>query len=347
VRVARAAGAGRVEYMWPKGDGGPPARKINFVKLYEPWGWVVGTGMYVDDVERELRTIAWVFVGVGAVAIGLSLLVTYFVVRAISRSIHSIADRLMEAANQVTSAAGQVAASSEGLARDASAQAACLEQTSASSEEISAMARKNEQDSQRSADYTAKTSAAVTDANRRLEEMTHSMSEISDSSGKIAKIIKVIDEIAFQTNILALNAAVEAARAGEAGMGFAVVADEVRTLSQRCAKAAQDTTSLIDDSINRTKDGAAKLENVTSSIGEITRHAKSLEELVESVHLSSQRQAQSIGTITQSLSEIGSVTQRTTATAEESAASSKELSAQAESMRSSVHQLDSLVTGEK
>jgi methyl-accepting chemotaxis protein len=151
VKVARAAGAGRVEYMWPKGDGGPPARKINYVKLYEPWGWVIGTGMYVDDVESELRTIAFVFLGVGALAVGLSILVTYFVARTISRSIHLVAGQLMEAAKQVTSAAAQVSSSSQELARDASSQAVSLQETSTSSEEISSMGRKNEQDSQGSA----------------------------------------------------------------------------------------------------------------------------------------------------------------------------------------------------
>jgi len=157
----------------------------------------------------------------------------------------------------------------------------------------------------------------------------------------------VIDEIAFQTNILALNAAVEAARAGGAGLGFAVVADEVRTLAQRCARAAQDTTSLIEDSIGRTKDGAAKLVQVSESIHEITESAESLRKLVQGVYVSSQQQAKGIDEITNGLVLMGSVTQRTAANAEETAAASQELSAQAEAMRASVRKLNSLVTGEK
>ncbi|HTW65188.1 MAG TPA: methyl-accepting chemotaxis protein [Bryobacteraceae bacterium] len=347
VKVSRNQGAGRVEYMWPRENGAVPVRKINYVKLYEPWGWVIGTGMYVDDVESELRRLAFVFFGVAALAAGLALLLTYFVVRTVSHPIQTIAAELAEVANQVTSAAAQVSTASQTLAQDASSEASALEQSSASAGQISAMARKNEEDSKGSAAYTLKTSEVVADANHRLDEMTKSMAEINSSSGKIAKIIKVIDEIAFQTNILALNAAVEAARAGEAGMGFAVVADEVRTLSQRCAKAAQDTTSLIEDSIVRTKDGTAKLDQVTQSIGEITGSAAGLRQLIDGVHASSSTQAQSIDQIAQALANMGSLTQRTAANAEQSAAASEELSAQAESMRASVRRLEGLVAGQK
>jgi methyl-accepting chemotaxis protein len=345
VKVCRDKGAGKVEYMWPRDLGAAPVPKINYVKLYEPWGWIVGTGMYVDDVESELRGLALVFGGVAALAAALAFVLTYFVVRTVSHPIQTIAAELVDAANQVTSAATQVSSASQTLAQDASSQAASLEQSSASAEEISSMARKNEEDSQGSVAYTLKTSEVVADANRRLDEMTSSMTEINSSSGKIAKIIKVIDEIAFQTNILALNAAVEAARAGEAGMGFAVVADEVRSLSQRCAKAAQDTASLIEDSISRAKEGAAKVDHVTQSIGEITGTSAGLRKLIDGVHDSSSHQAESIDQIAKTLASMGSLTQRTAANAQQSAASSEELSAQAESMRASVRRLQALVTG--
>jgi methyl-accepting chemotaxis protein len=146
--------------------------------------------------------------------------------------------------------------------------------------------------------------------------------------------------------ILALNASVEAARAGEAGMGFAVVADEVRSLARRCAQAAQDTTSLIEDSIGRTRDGAAKLDQVTQSINEITGSAGALQKLVDDVHLNSRQQAEGIDQIARALAHMGSITQTTASNAEESAAAGEELSAQAESMRASVRQLDSLVAGQ-
>jgi methyl-accepting chemotaxis protein/methyl-accepting chemotaxis protein-1 (serine sensor receptor) len=129
-------------------------------------------------------------------------------------------------------------------------------------------------------------------------------------------------------------------------MGFAVVADEVRSLARRCAQAAQDTTSLIEDSIGRTKDGAAKLEQVTRSIGQITGSAGALQGLVDDVHLNSRQQAEGIDQIARTLAHMGSITQTTAANAEESAAAGEELSAQAEAMRASVRQLESLVTGQ-
>ncbi len=172
------------------------------------------------------------------------------------------------------------------------------------------------------------------------------MNQIKVSSDKISKIIKVIDEIAFQTNILALNAAVEAARAGEAGMGFAVVADEVRNLAQRCAQAARDTAALIEDSIERTKGGVAKLDEVAKSIGEITGSATEVSRLVDEVRAGSQEQALGIEQITKALTDMEHLTQRAASSAEESAAASQELAAQSTAMKDSVRQLESLISGE-
>src|SRR5260370_5335611 len=180
------------------------------------------------------------------------------------------ASELAEGAEQVASAAGEVSSSSQAMAQGASEQAASLEETSASSEEMASMTRKNSENSQQAAEFMNAVSQRVVEANRTLNDMTMSMQEIGASSGKISKIIKVIDEIAFQTNILALNAAVEAARAGEAGMGFAVVADEVRNLAQRSAQAAKDTAALIEDSILKSGEGSKKLGEVASSIQAIT-----------------------------------------------------------------------------
>jgi methyl-accepting chemotaxis protein/methyl-accepting chemotaxis protein-1 (serine sensor receptor) len=161
----------------------------------------------------------------------------------------------------------------------------------------------------------------------------------------VAKIIKVIDEIAFQTNILALNAAVEAARAGEAGMGFAVVADEVRNLAQRCAQAAKDTAALIEESIVKSNDGKTKVDQVAVAIRAITEDSAKVKTLVDEVSLGSQEQTRGIEQVAKALTQMEQVTQQSAANAEESAAAAEELTAQASTLMEVVHQLSSMVGG--
>ena len=205
------------------------------------------------------------------------------------------------------------------------------------------MTRKNAENSQQAAEFMNAMSERVVVANRVLGEMMTSMHEIGASSGKISKIIKVIDEIAFQTNILALNAAVEAARAGEAGMGFAVVAGEVRNLAQRSAQAARDTAGLIEDSIAKSGEGRGKLSEVAASIQAITEGAVKVKTLVDDVDASSREQALGIEQISKSIAQMDKVTQQTSANAEQSANASEALNAQAQTLLDLVERLQSMV----
>jgi len=346
--ICREKGEGRIEYLWAKPGSAAPIGKISYVKLYKPWGWIVGTGLYVDDVEADLHlhTLTLVFFGIAGLAGALSLAFTYMLARSIAKKVRRIVEELREGSHQVTGAASQVSSAAQELARGASAQAASLQQTAASSNEIRSMTQNNAQNSQASAGHMTETSHLVADANRKLAEMKTSMDEINASSGKISKIIRVIDEIAFQTNILALNAAVEAARAGEAGMSFAVVADEVRNLAQRSSQAAKDTAALIEESISRSKEGGVKLAGVVESISNITGSAAQVKSLVDQVQAGSQEQARGIEQISKTLSDMEQMTQQVAANSEQSAAASEELSAQAESMRAVVRDLEVLIDGE-
>ncbi|HXT68879.1 MAG TPA: methyl-accepting chemotaxis protein, partial [Vicinamibacterales bacterium] len=184
-----------------------------------------------------------------AVAFVLVVVGVVVMVRKTRAEMVELAEQLALAADSTASASVQVSTSSQSLSQGATEQAASLEETSASMEEMASMTRKNAENSQTAAGLMADVDTQVRNSNGALGDMVTSMSAIEESSQQVAKIIKTIDEIAFQTNILALNAAVEAARAGEAGMGFAVVADEVRNLAQRSAQAAKDTAGLIEASV--------------------------------------------------------------------------------------------------
>ena len=269
-----------------------------------------------------------------------------FVVRAIGRTLLATARELGDGAGRVSFASTQVASSSQGLSRGASEQAAAFEETSASMEEIASMTRKNAGSSQQAAAVMSEVDRQVQSSNGALADMVASMASIQESSNKVSRIIKTIDEIAFQTNILALNAAVEAARAGEAGMGFAVVADEVRSLAHRSAQAARDTAGLIEESSNRARQGGAKVEQVVASISTITDSVLKVKGLVDEVSLASQQQALGIGQVTQTLTNMEKVTQSTAATAEECAAASEQLSAQTEMTLATVSRLNEMVVGQ-
>jgi methyl-accepting chemotaxis protein/methyl-accepting chemotaxis protein-1 (serine sensor receptor) len=297
-----------------------------------------------DGAESVSR--GWIFISaVGIVALLAGTCVTFVMVRGINRTLRERIEELSEGADQILSAASQVSASSQSLAQGASEQAASLEETSASSEEINSMARKNVDNTRSTANLLAESERSVGAANQQLGDMVGTMGQISEASEGISKIIKVIDEIAFQTNILALNAAVEAARAGEAGMGFAVVADEVRSLAQRSAQAAKDTASLIENSITRAQEGKVKVEQVSRAIQAVTEGTSRIKLMVDEVNLGSVEQSKGIDQIGRAISQMEQVTQTTAATAEESAAAAEELNAQSEAMQEVVGRLHAMVGG--
>jgi methyl-accepting chemotaxis protein/methyl-accepting chemotaxis protein-1 (serine sensor receptor) len=280
----------------------------------------------------------------GAIAF-LALGIVGYVVRSLVQTLTGMVNNLKSGAEQVTSASTQVSASAQTLSQGSTEQAASLEETSASMEEMASMTRKNAENSQQAAHLMGEVDRVVGGSNKALGDMTISMASIGESSNKVAKIIKTIDEIAFQTNILALNAAVEAARAGEAGMGFAVVADEVRNLAQRSAQAAKDTAALIEESIAKSQEGQAKVTVVAQSIAAITDSVGKVKGLVTEVSEASRQQTQGIDQVAQAVSQMEKVTQSSAASAEESAAASEELNAQAESTMAEVTRLEAMVIG--
>lgn len=280
-------------------------------------------------------------------ALGISLAACaglyFFVHGALKSQLGSLVQEIATGADEVASVASQISGASQSLAQGTSQQAASLEETSASTEEINSMARRNSENSRSAADLVKASDQRFTDANKSLEEMVQAMTEISNSSDKISKIIKVIDDIAFQTNILALNAAVEAARAGEAGMGFAVVADEVRNLAQRCAQAARDTAVLIEESITKSSGGQEKVQQVAKAIHAVTQQSTQVKTLVDEVHLGSQEQSRGIDQIGRAMVQMEQATQKAAASAEQSASAAEQLTAQSSALKDVVDRLRSAI----
>ena len=276
----------------------------------------------------------------------LALLVTagtVMVLRRTGRQLTKIAEDFRDGIHTVHDASSQVAGLSGSLSQGTIEQAASLEQTSASMEEMASMTRQNAENSKRAAQVIGDVDRQVANSNHALAAMVTSMAAIESSSEAVSKIIRTIDEIAFQTNILALNAAVEAARAGAAGTGFAVVADEVRGLAQRSAKAAQDTAVLIEESIARARTGAEQVSGVTTAMAAITEGVGKVKGLVDDVSVASSQQAQGVEQVSQAIAQMEKVTQGTAATAEESAAASQVLKGQAEVATAVVTRLEGMV----
>lgn len=243
-----------------------------------------------------------------------------------------------EAAAQVASGSKEIASGSQNLSQGATEQASSVEELTASIAEIAQQTKNNAKNAEKAKSLSETVRSEAAEGNEKMKHMQEAMRGISDSSTNIAKIIKVIEDIAFQTNILALNAAVEAARAGTAGRGFAVVAEEVRTLAARSAKAAKETTELIEDSGKRVEAGASIANETAAELAKILESVDRTANLVGEISEASVKQATGISQINTGLEQVSTVVQTNSATSEESAASSEELSAQASALQQMVTQ---------
>ena len=282
---------------------------------------------------------------IGVIGVLAGIVLAFVIARGITSVLKRIITGLTEGSEQVASASGQVSSASQSLAEGATEQASGLEETSSSLEEMSSMTKQDADNAQQANTLSVEAKKAADNGTESMTRMSAAINDIQKSSDETAKIIKVIDEIAFQTNLLALNAAVEAARAGEAGKGFAVVAEEVRNLAMRSAEAAKNTSSMIEESVKNSKNGVDIANEVGKVLEEIVTGIGKTTELVSEIAAASSEQAQGIDQVNIAMSQMDKVTQQNAANAEESASASEELSAQAEQMNEVVGELSALVGG--
>jgi methyl-accepting chemotaxis protein/methyl-accepting chemotaxis protein-1 (serine sensor receptor) len=301
--------------------------------------WVEQTLAAVDGQSARSRLLAIALLGLAALC-GAVVLVA--VGRTTSR-LSAIAGEVDSGAERVASGAAQIASAGDSLARATSGQAASIEQTSASVQEIAAITRENSGHCAEAAEMAREAATRAAQTRKDVDGMAGSVSEIQQSGQKVSKILEVIEQIAFQTNILALNAAVEAARAGEAGLGFAVVAEEVRSLSQRVSQAAKDTAGLIEASSSATDAGVARLRNMSSGVAALALSTERIRTTIEEVNARSHEQTLSIEQISRAMLAMQGQVESAAATAEQTSTITHEMASQAESARTTARQLRAVV----
>lgn len=298
-----------------------------------------------EAIVTQTRQVARLSVVVAAAVILLGGLVAAWIARRLTRALRNVVVALGDESKRITESSRHLEASGGQLAEGASEQAASLEEVSATLEELASMTRSNADNARVGKLAASAASEAAESGRQEVERMKQAMTAIQHSSVDISKIIKTIDEIAFQTNILALNAAVEAARAGEAGAGFAVVADEVRSLARRSAQAARETAEKIADSTTRSANGLELSARTSVALDEIVAKIREVDRLVAEVAGASQEQSQGLGQISQAVSQMDKVTQATASNAEETAGTAGELHRQSETLASLAERLAAAVDG--
>jgi methyl-accepting chemotaxis protein len=344
-RIARERGEGSIHYMWAKPGQTQPAPKISYVKLYAPWGWIAGTGIYVDDTEAMLRGMRNFVFLLTAAGLAFSISICYFVTRSIVVPIGRATADLGQVAEENNAAANQIASASQDIASRISEQAASLEQTSSSLAELNSLCQQSAGNARRIGELVGEVDQVVGVGNRQMVEMNGAMEAIKQAAHGVGSIVKTIEEVAFQTNILALNAAVEAARAGEAGAGFSVVADEVRNLAQRASQAAQQAAALIGDSVTSSEHGAQSSGKLSGVFSTILNKIAEVNTAVGEIGSSFETQTNGISQMNTAVAQLSQGTQAQAANSEETASAASQLQAQSDSLRRLTSGLQEIIEG--
>ena len=361
VEVCAKYGHGFVDYKWTRPSEAEHIKKLaklSFVREFKPLGWIIGTGIYIDDIENIIkkkesnlnerlakisRLFALTVLIISCIAVAIvSFIVTFSVINPIKGIIHGLSDLIVK----LVKASDEIYLSNQDLTNGVISQAEFFDETSIKTKEMATRTLENAKYVKENNELMAEASVVLKESSAAMETLNDSVQKISNSSEETRKVIKTIDEISFQTNLLALNAAVEAARAGEAGTGFAVVADEVRNLAMRAAEAARNTEELISSSVNEIHQGSNLLSVSNTSFVMVSKKIKNVADLLDKIAESSQQQASDIQLFEDNVEKVNLVTQSNAASAEQSESASYEMKQQVNSLKEYVDNLIRLVVSD-
>jgi methyl-accepting chemotaxis protein len=344
---ASPSGEANVGYLWPRPGKSDPVPKVSYVKLAPRWGWVVGAGVYTDDVQAAVNRVLSGAATFSVLGVILSISLSVWLARRISRPLEAAMASLDDGSSEMTQSSGEVAGISQALAAQAASSSSAVQQSTTAVGEVSSRTQKNASDAQQVKGLMSSTNEKLDAASRGLGELVTHMNGIAGTTREVGRIVKTIDEIAFQTNLLALNAAVEAARAGSAGAGFAVVAEEVRGLAMRAAEAAKSTETLIERTVSGINDGAERVTASSNDFGGVVKSVREVGELVAGIAQASNEQAQNLKEVGQGLDSLDATTHHASESAQAIAGAAQKLSTQAESLRHVVGSISELIGGER
>lgn len=338
-------GHGSVEYLWPKPGQDRPVGKVSWVALEPRWGWVIGAGVYTDQVRASVARVVLRTALLGALVSAGCMVLALLLARRLAKPLQEAVRGLTAGAVQVTGASTSVSGVAQQLAQDASAAAQALQRSAEAIAEVSDRSGSNAQGADSARALSAQSQQRMATARATMTTTVAHMERLATDGQRVGSIIKTIDEIAFQTNLLALNAAVEAARAGDAGKGFAVVAEEVRHLAQRTAEAAKSTTSLVEATVGGIGASAAAVKKAHDEFDAVGGAVTEVSRLVSHIAQTSREQASSLTELGKGLSSLDVSTRHTAANAEQIASAAVELTGQAGTLSDVVEGLEGLVEG--
>lgn len=347
VEVVIKEGGGLVRYQWPKPGEEKPVDKVSYVRGIADWNWVIGSGVYIDDIQKQFATFRKrILIGIG-LSVLFSIVVAIVISDRLAKRLRQVTASLKTASVSVAQVSERLSMTSTDLSSTAAESAASFEETVASVNLLTELSQKTAQSASHAAELSKKSSAQVGEADLEIVKLNAAMKDITESSKKIEAINTVIDDIASQTNLLALNAAVEAARAGEQGKGFAVVAEAVRGLAQRSSSAAKDISQLIKQSTEKTSQGASIAEQSRVVLAKIVQSTNETTTIVSGIATSVHEQSTGIGHINQAMLEIDRATQTNAASADEIARLSQTMHQQSANLDEQVNHLDMEISGSR